>query len=97
MTKEEERKNDIKRLKLLVKAISFNHDKSGKIDAIINPDYEIEQYRQRAARLSLPKRFCMYKTPIKDVPKKEDCSEILEEPSVQVDSTYSHKVRSIFD
>ena len=105
MNKDEERKSDIKRLKLLAKSIRFNHDKGegGSFNAIVNPDKEIEHYEMGATQLTLPQRFGMYKTPTKDVPKFTDIK--LEDPSSTLDSTSSsileknpnHKVRGIFD
>lgn len=36
MNKDEERKSDIKRLKLLAKAIRFNHGKTGKLNVMVD-------------------------------------------------------------
>ena len=69
MTKEEERKSDIKRMKLLAKAIRFNHEKTEKLNVMVNPDYEIANYQTGMTQLTLPHRFGMYKTPTKDVTK----------------------------
>ena len=101
MNKDEERKSDIKRMKLLAKAIRFNHNKTGKLNVMVDPDYEIENYKNGMTQLTLPHRFGLYKTPTKDVPKTTEIE--LEDPPFNMDSTSSilannpnHKVRNIF-
>jgi hypothetical protein len=102
MNKDEERKSDIKRMKLLAKAIRFNHNKTGKLNVMVDPDYEIEKYQIGMTQLTLPHRFGMYKTPTKDVPKRTEVE--LEDPPFNVSEALSilernpnHKVRGIFD
>ena len=101
MNKDEERKSDIKRMKLLAKAIRFNHDKTGKLNVMVDPDYEIEQYRQRIAKLSLPNRFGMYRPLSKEKTPLKTQVDIEEPTEQQLDSTYApdpnHKRRDIFD
>ena len=103
MNKDEERKGDIKRLKLLAKAIRFNHDKSGSFKVMVDPDHEIDLYKQRITQLTLPARFGMYKTP-RNFPEKTPVD--VEDPISQSSSSSSnipdsskdssHKTRPIF-
>ena len=88
----------------LAKAIRFNHDKSGSFKVMVDPDHEIDLYKQRITQLTLPARFGMYKTP-RNFPEKTPVD--VEDPTSQSSSSSSsnlpdsskdssHKTRPIF-
>lgn len=92
-----------RQLNSLVRAVKSNNNiEGGKFKVTVKPKDEMAKYKERTAKLSLPARFGLYKTPTKDVPKFTDIE--LEDPPFLPDSTSSrfarnpnHKVRSIFD
>ena len=88
----------------LTRAVRFNHKISDiKYKLFLdNVDGELEAYSCKTSKLTLPHRFGMYKTPIKDVPKTIEIE--LEDPPFNVSEALSimernpnHKVRGIFD
>ena len=99
MTKHQQKLEETKKL---VKAIKFNHDiPDGRTFRIKVKDVEkeLDEYEHRAAKLSLPHRFGMYKTPAKAKAEKIEDLE-LEEPSTEEHEVIpdpNHKKRGIFD
>lgn len=85
-----------------MKAVKFNHNISDGTKFKIkvkNIQAEIEEYSHRVAKLSLPNRFGMYKTPAKAKAEKIEDLE-LEEPSTEEHEVIpdpNHKKRGIFD
>lgn len=95
--KQEREKDRLKKMSDLVKAVRFNHDKSGKLRAVVNQEKEIEKYMLAITQLSLPHRFGMYKT-LKNNAKKKKIK--LKVPKTDIPDEHqsdpNHKVRPIF-
>lgn len=92
----------LRKLNELKKSIRFNHDIGNeKCKVIVNPDKERKNYGTGATQLTLPHRFGMYKTPMKDVPKitkteLEDPMSKIGDMSSILERNPDHKVRGIF-